>query len=152
MSLLSPLYSPIINPLKHEINRFWLNKTPAEVSRDTLLFILVLYYGKKISSLIREKGLKKSLFNSLLYFSKLIPGANKQITAEKDKIINKLESFASSKDTAGEKKYYSIPSNGLPAQQLLTLLKRWQTVEESHWNKGQVSGNHKQSIDSRIQV
>jgi len=132
--------SAILDLIKARINALFAGKEPWQIARDTAIAIGVCSVLCRLYKVVRKRGLKATILNLFIQVASKLPATNNLIAKEKEKIANDLRHMLIPKEVASEPINYTLPEQGLPADQLLSKLKTWAAYEEGVWAKGKASG------------
>ncbi|KAJ4975060.1 hypothetical protein NE237_008234 [Protea cynaroides] len=96
----SSVYSPLcfsLSSFRGSVNSFLSHYEPLSLFITPPLAIFVAWILQSFFHLVQEKGLKAFVVGLFMKFIKLFPGVNKYIEAEKQKVVDKLQSSGTSK-------------------------------------------------------
>ena len=129
-----------LSPITSQINSLFAGKQPYQVSRDTLLVTLAVYFAAHSAYRISQVGVKKYTLGLGLSVAKRLPFTRAVLEKEKAATINKLESAVISAEVAAEPRNLQLPTAPTSHAELIQTLTRWSDKEKSNWVDGQASG------------
>eukprot|EP00299_Pterocystis_sp_00344_P015208 c7585_g1_i1.p1 GENE.c7585_g1_i1~~c7585_g1_i1.p1 ORF type:complete len:552 (-),score=120.54 c7585_g1_i1:70-1695(-) len=95
------------------------------------------FYSRKRGGL--KKLLARLAFRAVYSVVASAPGTKGVVEQENKKMLEKLTKSVVG-NLEGELQMTAIPSQGLPSEQILAALTRWNEKDRSHWTGGKVSG------------
>ncbi|KAH9623593.1 hypothetical protein KSS87_008647 [Heliosperma pusillum] len=106
-------FSSLLNQLRASSNSLLSEYEPIVLVIAPILSLLIARIIHSLLLIVYENGLKASLIASFMYAIKLVPGVNKYLDAEKQKVVDKMQSSNKSKRDSWRSE---LPTNGLGAE------------------------------------
>jgi len=130
---------PVVT-VQNRINAHWAGSQPWQVARDTLIMAAAAAALYKFTTAVRKRGFKRVVLGGALGLIQSTSAGRAAVASENKKVIEKLAEMMKNKEAAGEAVLTAIPQKGESYDVLLERLTRWQKVESTHWEDGQLSG------------
>lgn len=87
----------LVNHFRTSANSFLSQYEPLFLVVIPILSLFVARFLQSVLTVIQENGLKSSLIASFMFIIKLVPGVRRYLDAEKQKVVDKLQSGSKSK-------------------------------------------------------
>lgn len=105
----------LVNHFRTSANSFLSQYEPLFLVVIPILSLFVARFLQSVLTVIQENGLKSSLIASFMFIIKLVPGVRRYLDAEKQKVVDKLQSGSKSKRDGWRTE---LPASGLGSRVL----------------------------------